>query len=86
MQLDNIPVLSAITMAAGYMFLMGLIIPVSHGPAGEYLVEHQNRKQRRDQEQQPQTQASAPLSGVVGGCGNISEGTTVLSSMWLATG
>ncbi len=86
MQLGSIPVPSATTMAADYMFLMGLIILVRRGPAGEYLVGHQKRKQRRDQEQRPRILVSVLSSGVAGGCGNMSEGTTGLSSMWLATG
>jgi hypothetical protein len=39
-----------------------------------------------DPEQQKLTHQSDHPNGVAGGCGNISRDTTVLSSMWLATG
>ena len=86
MHLISIPVPSVTTTANEYMFLMVLIILVRRGPVGEYLVEHQNWREQGDQEQQQRSQESDPQSGVAGGCGNILEGTTVLSSTWLSTG
>jgi hypothetical protein len=56
----SIPVLSVTTTATEYMFLMVLIILVRYGQVGEYLVERQNPRCQRDQEEQQQTQEIDP--------------------------
>ena len=82
----SIQVPSVTTTVTGYMFPMGSSILVRRGPIGEYLVEHKNWRYQQDYQQRRRLGESDPNSGVAGGCGNISEVITVLSSTWPATG
>ena len=47
---------------------------------------YHNRRYQQDHQQRRRTGESDPNSGVAGGCGNISEVITVLSSTWPAIG